>query len=70
MFNTPNKILAEKSAEALSILHQRPSQAQVDKQVYKVTLGPFDSQAEINQVLEKPQRTGYPDAYKKVVFTP
>lgn len=70
VFNTPNKLLAEKSAEALAILHQRKSQAIAFEQGYKVTLGPFESQDEINQVLERLQETGYPKAYKKVIFTP
>lgn len=67
VFTTSNKILAEKSAEALAILHHRKSQTVKSGEQYRVYLGPFDTQKEMNDTLERLKSNGYPNAYKRLI---
>lgn len=68
VFSTPNKILAQKTAEALAILHQRKSKAVIHGKEYRVILGPFKSNDEVNRILNRLKETGYPSAFKKLIL--
>ena len=70
VFSTGNKLLAQKTAEALSILHQQKSKVVPYGSLYRVMSGPFKSEEELNHLLNRLKETGYPTAFKKLILTP
>lgn len=70
VFTTSNKLLAEKTAEAISLLHRQTSKAVPHGELYRVISGPFKTENELNHLLERLKETGYPSAFKKLILTP
>lgn len=68
VLSTQNKILAEKTAKALTILHQKPSKTVMHGKLHRVLLGPFKSNTEINTLLNLLKDSGYPTAFKKLMM--
>ena len=67
VFATRNLDVARKTGEALTALYQIPSVWPKSSGVYRVQLGPLESNEKINNLLNALKSNGYPKAFIKTV---
>ena len=65
VFATRNKIQAQKTATALSMLYQKNAVLPEKKGIYRVQIGPFSNTNELENTLENLKQQGYPNAFKR-----
>ena len=64
VFATKNQQLANKTAAAIKALYQLPTQATAKNGIFRVQIGPFHRQENVNDMLLLLKKNGYPNAFK------
>jgi len=65
VFATRNKIQAQKTATALSMLYQKNAVLPEQEGIYRVQIGPFGNVDELKNTLENLKHQGYPNAFTR-----
>jgi len=66
VFATRNKIQAQKTATALSMLYQKDAVLPGKDGVFRVQIGPFIDKNELQIILENLKQQGYPNAFRRL----
>lgn len=64
VFATRNKSIADKTAKAITSLFQQSVINRKKQGIYKVQVGPFEEQDDLDNILQQLKVNGYPSAFK------